>query len=280
MPKVKAASPSKRKKVTQAPAQAPPPAASSILFGLVMVVALIVTGAALLGGSLSKMEQRWANALDGVSRSLGISVARVEVIGLEHDPELARLIRDAAMIVPGENMFRADPHLLRRRVENTNRVEHVSVYRLWPDTVMIRVDAARPTALWYDGKDWRVVDSLGRPMQDQSVAAHADLLKASGNGAATALPALVSALADYPELLVRLERAQRISQRRWDLIFQTGLRVNLPADSGLDAGLARLASLEARSRISSLAVARLDLRISGRSTLSPAGEDQINREAA
>ena len=245
-----------------------------------MVVALIVTGAALLGGSLSKMEQRWANALDGVSRSLGISVARVEVIGLEHDPELARLIRDAAMIVPGENMFRADPHLLRRRVENTNRVEHVSVYRLWPDTVMIRVDAARPTALWYDGTDWRVVDSLGRPMQDQSVAAHPDLLKASGDGAATALPALVSALADYPELLVRLERAQRISQRRWDLIFQTGLRVNLPADSGLDAGLARLASLEARSRISSLAVARLDLRISGRSTLSPAGEDQINREAA
>ena len=95
---------------------------SSVMFGLVMVVALIVAGAALLGGSLSQVGKRWGSAMDGASRTVGLSVDNVEVIGLEHVPAVARQIRTAAMIEPGENMFRADPHLIRRRVAVFERV--------------------------------------------------------------------------------------------------------------------------------------------------------------
>ena len=137
---------------------------SSVIFGLVMVVAMIVAGAAMLGGSLSQIGKRWGSAMDGASRSIGLSVDTVEVIGLEHVPAVARQIKAAAMIEPGENMFRADPHTIRRRVEDTRLVAKVRVYRLWPDTVMIYAHAAEPTALWNDGERWTVVDSLGRLM--------------------------------------------------------------------------------------------------------------------
>ena len=100
---------------------------SSVIFGLVMVVALIVAGAAMLGGSLSQVGQRFGSAMDGASRSVGLSVDTVEVIGLEHVPALARQVKASAMIEPGENMFRADPHIIRRRVEDTRLVTKVRV---------------------------------------------------------------------------------------------------------------------------------------------------------
>ena len=101
---------------------------SSVIFGLVMVVAMIVAGAAMLGGSLSQMGQRWGSAMDGVSRAIGLSVDTVEVIGLEHVPAVARQIKASAMVEPGENMFRADPHLIQRRVEDTRLVANVRVF--------------------------------------------------------------------------------------------------------------------------------------------------------
>lgn len=280
MPKVKAGASAPRKKAQTEPVQTDSTPASSILFGLVMVVGLIVAGAALLGGSLSQMEQRWATALDGVSRRVGISVERVEVIGLEHEPGLARLVRDAAMIVPGENMFRADPHLIRHRVERTQRVDNVNVYRLWPDTLMIRVDAARPTALWFDGQDWQVVDSRGRTLSDQAPGSHAGLLRTTGSGATDALPELVEALAAHPRLRARIDLAQRVSLRRWDLVLETGMRVSLPPDTDLRHGLRRLDSLDADGTLSLLAAARLDLRLPERSTLTPLVPLQSESEAA
>ena len=52
---------------------------SSVIFGLMMVTALIVAAAAWMGGSLSKVEMRFANAVDGVARTIGLSVDSVSV---------------------------------------------------------------------------------------------------------------------------------------------------------------------------------------------------------
>ena len=92
---------------------------SSVVFGFVMLVAIVVATAAWMGGSMSQIENRFASFMDDTARTVGIAVNDVSIIGLEQDPALAQDIRAAAMIEPGENMFRADPHVIRRRVEGT-----------------------------------------------------------------------------------------------------------------------------------------------------------------
>jgi cell division protein FtsQ len=243
---------------------------SSVVFGLVMVVAMIVAGAAMLGGSLSQMGQRWGSAMDGVSRSVGLSVDTVEVIGLEHVPAVARQVKSAAMIEPGENMFRADPHLIRRRVEDTRLVAKVRVYRLWPDTVMIYADAAQPTALWNDGDRWAVVDSLGRLMPRARPSDHLELIKSIGTGGPEAIPSLDKALSLVPSMRAEIDHARRVSNRRWDVILRSGAVVKLPPDENLDDGLSTFANMDAQGELVRRPVSIIDLRVAGRVFLTPA----------
>lgn len=251
---------------------------SSVIFGLMMVTALIVAAAAWMGGSLSKVEVRFANAIDGAARSVGLSVDHVSVVGV--DGELAEAVRLAAMVEPGENMFRADPHLIKRRVEATRRVVNVSVYRLWPDQIQIYAYPAEPVALWSDGKSWAVVDSLGRQINGLAPENYTNLPKLVGVGGDVAAPDLASALSAIPELSARIQIATRIEERRWNLTFENDVTVRLPVDEDMARALSRLADLQVRTDILDRAVAGLDLRVPERVFIQPSAVTSENSEAA
>jgi len=241
---------------------------TSILFGLMMVTALIVAGAAFMGGSLSKIETRFANAIDGAARTVGLSVDYISVVGVEGD--LADSVRMAAMIEPGENMFRADPHVIRKRVEATRRVVNVQVYRLWPDQIQIHAYAAEPVALWSNGQRWAVVDMLGREMVGADIGAHATLVKLTGQGGSDAAPTLMTALKATPALKARIAIAERIENRRWDVTFDSGVTVSLPLDADLPEAIGRLAALQQTRKILDRPVKSLDLRLKDRIFIKPA----------
>ena len=56
--------------------------ASSVLFGLVMLIAIVVATAAWMGGSMSQIENRFAGFMDDSARMMGVSVNEVSVLGL------------------------------------------------------------------------------------------------------------------------------------------------------------------------------------------------------
>lgn len=250
---------------------------SSVIFGLMMVTALIVAAAAWMGGSLSKVEMRFANAVDGVARTVGLSVDSVAVVGV--DGELAEAVRLAAMVEPGENMFRADPHVIKRRVESTRRVVNVSVYRLWPDQIQIYAYPAEPIALWSNGENWAVVDSLGRQMTGLRAEQYTTLPKFNGAGGADAAPVLAKALAMVPVLRSRLQLATRIEDRRWNLVFENGAVVRLPTDANLSSAVRRLAGLQQKSALLDRPVISIDLRVADRVFIKPLIQTMNSEEA-
>lgn len=242
---------------------------SSVIFGLVMVVAMIVAGAAMLGGSLSQAGKRWGGAMDATARSIGLSVNAVEVVGLEHVPPISRSVRLAAMIDRGENMFRADPHRIQKRIEETGLVKRVNVYRMWPDTIIIRADAAQATALWYNGETWTVIDSLGREMAWENPVDHPSLIKTAGEGAPEAIPTLDRVLVGQANLAQDIELAKRVATRRWDLQLKSGVIVRLPSDESLQIAIPRLVDAQIRGQVLDRAVAIIDLRVEGQMVMTP-----------
>lgn len=252
---------------------------ASIVYGLVMVVAIIVAGAALLGGSMGQIGQRWSSSVDGFARVTGLSLQNVELIGLEHAPDVARQVRLAVMIEPGENMFRADPYDIKRRIEATELVNKVSVYRLWPDTVMIYATAVEPVALWRQDSGFAVVDSLGRIVQHPTTIDEASLLQVSGEDAAGGLPDLIVALTAYPDIRPQIDHLERVSARRWDMILKSGLKIQLPNDENIHAALARLARLEAKWSLSHRRVAQIDLRLAQAVYIKPSSATDIEEAA-
>ncbi len=266
----------------QAKGTAPPPPPSSrrqdasltsIVTGLVLIVALTVTAAAWMGGSIAQVQTRLANMLDGTARATGFAVNHVAVIGLDHDPDLAATVRAAAMIEPGENMLRADPHGIRDRVQATSQVTNVRVHRLWPDQIVIIADAAEPVALWSDGEAWHVVDAGGRLLSAADPARHAGLPRLSGPDAPEAALGLIQALHGQPRLADRLDVAIRVAGHRWDLRFAGDIVVRLPEaspDRPLDRALARLVELDVRAGLLDRSGLTVDLRTPARSYVRPA----------
>jgi cell division protein FtsQ len=237
---------------------------SSVIFGVVMLIAILVATAAWMGGSMSQIGTRLGGFMDDTSRLVGIDVEDVSVLGLEDNPGLAEEVRAAAMIEPGENMFRADPHLIKNRVESTSKVLNVRVHRLWPGQIVILADAADPVALWHDGRQWQVVDGMGRVLPGAHAEDHAGLLRLAGRGAPEAAPQLAAALASAPDINGRVAVATRISDRRWDMRFINGLTVRLPEDTALEPAIERLAKLQVRTALTQRPLEMIDLRSAGR----------------
>ena len=233
---------------------------SSVIFGIVMLIAILVATAAWMGGSMSQIGSRFGGFMDDTARVVGVDVRSVTVIGLEMNPALADEVRAAAMIEPGENMFRADPYLIQRRVESTKKVLNVRVHRLWPGQVVILAEAAEPVALWHDGKEWKVVDGLGRLLPDAKADDHGHLLRLAGLGAPSAAPPLARALAANPDINDRVAVATRVGERRWDMRFVSGVTVRLPEDEILEPALDRLAKLQVHTALTQRPLDMIDLR--------------------
>ena len=244
---------------------------SSVLFGLVMIAALVVAMAAFMGGSLSQIGSKVDNPTDTMARSVGLAVSSVRVVGLDHDPVLKSDVRAAAMVEPGENMFRADPQAIRARVEATRKVVNVRVHRLWPDQIVIMADPAEPMALYHDGEDWRVIDTLGRTLDDDA-RDHAGLPRLTGEGAPAAALDLVVQLDMVPELAGEIAYAERVAERRWNLHMESGTVALMPRDTELGDALVRLDTLQFRTGLADRGLARLDLRQSGPIYLTPVAQ--------
>ncbi|NBC21669.1 MAG: FtsQ-type POTRA domain-containing protein [Alphaproteobacteria bacterium] len=251
---------------------------TSVILGLVMVIALIVTAAAWMGGSLSQAESRIANFNDTMARTLGVAVSDVAVIGLEHDAELSGQIRAAAMIEPGENMFRADPRAIRERIRATGKVVNVRVHRLWPDQLVIMADPADPLAIWtHDGRP-AVIDELGRVMPGLEADAFAGLPRLSGESAPEAAPGLLARLEKALALKARFVKAERIGSRRWRVYFEGDVQVDFPEDAALDAAMDRLAAKQAAHDLLDRPLAAIDLRAGNQLVMRP--RRQPEREGA
>lgn len=242
---------------------------SSIVFGLMIMVALVVAAAAWMGGSMAKVEAGMGNVLDSAARTTGLAVSSVVVLGLEGDPVLREEVRAAAMVEPGENMWRADPHRIRGRIEGTGKVVNVTVHRLWPNQVVITASPATPTALWHDGVAWQVLDGRGRVMQGEAAARHAGLLKVSGADGAGAMPALNAALASAPSLEGRVQLARLVEGRRWDVLLDSGLVLRLPGEDDLDEALRRFEALNRAEQLADRPLRLADFRLRDRVFLRP-----------
>ena len=243
---------------------------SSVLFGLAMMVAIIVSAAAWMGGSISKVENGVANSMDGFARSVGLSVENIVIYGLEADAELERLVRGAAMIEPGENMWRADPYAIRGRIEATRRVENVRVHRLWPGQVVILADRSEPVALFNDGQRWAVIDAKGRTLPGEAPENYLHLVKVAGEGAPGAVSKLIESVASSPELASRIAYATRVAERRWDLSLISGVVVRMPGDERLAQAVATLAAVDARVSLTQRSASVLDLRAEDHLFITPA----------
>lgn len=257
------ARPTRREAASAPRARAPAKGAVGLRSTTILVAALGLLMAALIGIAVTgERGARLASGLKtGISMRLadaGFRLAEVHVKGAS--PLATADILRAASLYKDQPMAGMDLGEIRRRIESVGWVRDVRVVRLLPDTLLIQVAERRQLAVWQVEGRRQVIDVRGAPIPEADPARFPDLPLVVGAGANVDAADLLIELNRRPAILSQVEALVRIDQRRWDLKLRSGGLIQLPAE-GVSAALQRLDELDRESGLMRIGFERLDLRV-------------------
>lgn len=199
-----------------------------------------------------------AEVAQGRFADAGFAIGEISITGQTLTDEQA--IFDALGVEPHTSTVSFDVEAARQRIAELPAVETVSVRKTYPGDVIVTVTEKVPVARWrVDGITF-VVDGAGEQIGEDK-GAYSDLPLVVGDGANDDAMVMIRALDQYPALKDGLVALSRIADRRWDLIYDTGLRVQLP-ELGVARALRNLVGYQNDYQLLDRDVTVIDLRVS------------------
>jgi cell division protein FtsQ len=229
---------------------------------LVILVGVIAVHSAAPGGTLATLRER----LGGATAFAGLRITDVVIEGRANTPE--PLLRAAIGVSKGDPILAFSVEMARQRVETLSWVEHATVERRLPGTVVVFLQERRPFAIWQNQGKFVLIDRAGQLVANQNVAEFRQLPLVVGPGAPAGAATLIDELTDRPDLQKRVVAAVRVAERRWNLRLNNGADVMLPEGHEVQA-LERLMQLQQSHALLDRPLAAIDMRLADRLVLRP-----------
>jgi len=243
------------------------PAALTGLAALILLLGVILLHSTTPGGTLVTLRER----LGGVSAIAGLRVKEVLIEGRANTPE--PLLRAALGVSIGDPILGFSVEMARQRVETLSWVEHATIERRLPNTVVVFLQERRPFAIWQNQSKFVLIDRSGQVVANQNVAEFRDLPLVVGAGAPAAAATLIDALTDRPDLQKRVVAAVRVGERRWNLRLNSGADIMLPEGHEQQA-IERLVQLQQQHALLDRPLAAIDMRLGDRLVLRPRPDEK------
>lgn len=234
--------------------------------GAILALLLIVgvyEARGVVGGGLNSI----IKMVRGEFVAAGFGINRIQISGqtLTRDSDIVTLMTLSA----GSSTLDFDVEKARVRLSWLRAVEGATVRKVYPNQIIVEVVEKRPIARWRSGSSTWLVDQRGTIIGEDPAGTYADLPMVVGEGAADDALVMIRALDQYDTITKDLAVLSRIGDRRWDLIYYSGLRVQLP-EVGVAQALRQLETYQADYALFDRDVTLIDLRVPGVVALKPA----------
>ncbi len=237
-----------------------------------LALALLATGTVLyqVREPLSSVAVALGDLAQGKAAAAGLAIGEISISGQTLTSEQA--IFDALGIQPHTSTVAFDVEAARQRIAELPAIETVSVRKSYPGDVTVMVTEKVPVARWrVDGITF-VIDSMGEQIGEDR-GAYGELPLVVGDGANDDAMVMIRALDQFPSLKDGLWGLSRIADRRWDLIYDTGLRVQLP-ELGVAQALRHLVMYQNDYQLLDRDVTLIDLRVPHLVAVRPTVRDE------
>ena len=215
--------------------------------------------------------------IQAVTARTGFAIDEIRVSGNVETSEID--IFDRVGLDGWTSLVGFDVHDARARIGSLPWVEAVTVRKVYPSTLEVKVVERTPFAIWQQGASLSLIEKDGRVIAPLSGSRHAALPLVVGRGAEKAAAGFLARVAAYPDLVARVAGYVRVSDRRWNLRLDNGVTVKLP-ERAEDAALRELSALEARNGLFSRDIETVDLRLADRLVVKLAPDAAAARAAA
>jgi len=225
--------------------------------GAALFMALILAVGFQARGGISQAAINTGDLLASRLAIVGFGIGEISISG--QSMALETDIVGAIAIDSTSNIFNFDVEAARLRILEIPSISDVSVRKIYPSSLIVEVSEVTPIARWrVDGVTF-VID--GRGIQIASAtAADENLPLVIGDGAANDAFNMIIALENYPVLKEGLLALSRIADRRWDMIYSSGLRIQLP-ETEVGRALFQLSEAQNRSQLLDRDVSIIDMRV-------------------
>ncbi|GGF15345.1 hypothetical protein GCM10011321_04020 [Youhaiella tibetensis] len=208
--------------------------------------------------------------VQGEFAEAGFGVQAIEITGqaLTQESDIVQ----ALALQPKVSTLNFDAEAARTRIEELPSIESATVRKIYPGRVVVSVVERVPIARWrVDGVTF-VIDGAGKQIGEDK-GAYGDLPLVIGDGAANDALVMIRSIDRYDALKAHLAALSRIGDRRWDLIYDTGLRVQLP-EQGVAQAIDRLNSYQRDYALLDRDVTLIDLRVPNMVAVTPSADAQ------
>ena len=196
-----------------------------LLLGAAAVIFALIA-ALFVSGTVARAVRQVDGTMDALVADAGFGISEVHLAGNQRTPP--ETILAALGFRPGESIFAADLQSARARLMQLDWVADADVQRRYPDAISVRLVEKLPFALWDSGRAVYVVERSGRLITTRDSAQFVRLPHLVGAAAPKDAAELVDAVAAHRAISARVRFYRRVSQRRWDLILDSGVVVQLP----------------------------------------------------
>jgi cell division protein FtsQ len=227
-----------------------------LLLGLGFV-GLAFLAALLVSGVMGRTFRHVKDGTDAVAADAGFGISQIHLSGNSRVPPETLLA--ALGYNPGESIFSADLRAARERLMALDWVADADVQRRYPDSISVHIVEKLPFALWKSPDGIVVVERSGRMITHKDVGTFAQLPHLTGEGAPQQAADIIDAVALHRAVAARVRIYQFVSGRRWNLILDDGVVVQLP-DTGWQKQLDALEHLIVDNGILERNVTEIDLR--------------------
>jgi len=190
----------------------------------------------------------------------GFAVEHIDISGARHASEDE--VRKALGVEPGELVFGVDLVAARARVKSLGWVREVSVTRLLPNRISVVITERTPYALWQYNQQFSIINVSGVAMQVTDPFAHLSLPLVVGKGAQLEAAKILAKFETQHELAIKVHSLIRVSERRWNIRFDSGSELYLPA-LGWEKTIDQIANSPDTLRLLDLPLVIVDARMAG-----------------
>ncbi len=217
-----------------------------------------------LAGTTKAVSDEIAATADRAAYDAGFRLEDLAVSGSRHTPKEALL---SALALPYSNSsISYDAAEAHDRLLKLGWISAAEVRRVLPSRLEVVLTEREPFARWADSENKEfTIDREGHilgPTEGQ----FESLLLFSGDGAPAEAAELSDALSYHETIRRRIERADLVAERFWQLKLDNGLVLKLPRKAN-ELVLGRIETLLANNKIAEMALETIDLRLTNRTIL-------------
>jgi cell division protein FtsQ len=228
---------------------------------------MVLLGALFASGVIGRSVRAVDRTIDTVTADAGFGISEIHITGNRRTPY--NQVLEVLAMKPGQSIFSADLWQARDRLAHLEWIASAEIHRRYPDAIFVTLVEKRPFALWQapinssgdargEALIW-VVERNGKLITTHEIDKFRRLPKLVGAGAPEAAADLVDAVAAHRAIAARIAAYARVSMRRWNLILDDGVVVQLP-DAGWQKELDALEHLIIDGGILERDITQIDLR--------------------